>query len=71
VEQNVENRGNALGETSSVQYLNICGKVFGMDPLIILIPSAALLLLIQLFLVKDRDQLDPFGKELNSKNKKG
>ena len=42
-----------------------------MDPLILLIQAAALLLFYQVFMAKDRDKLDAFGHDVYAKGKKG
>ncbi len=42
-----------------------------MDPVIVLLSIAALLLVYQLFLVKDYDKLDAFGHEVYAKSKRG
>ncbi len=41
-----------------------------MDPVIILLSIAALLLVYQVFFVKDYDKLDAFGHEVYAKTKK-
>jgi hypothetical protein len=40
-----------------------------MDPIIILLTIAALLLVYQLFMAKDRDKLDAYGHEVYKKHK--
>ena len=42
-----------------------------MDPVIILLVIAGILLVYQLFLVKDRDKLDAFGHDVYAKDKRG
>ena len=40
-----------------------------MDPVIVLVAIAAVLLFYQLFLAKDRDALDAYGHDVNVKEK--
>ena len=42
-----------------------------MDPIIVLIGIAVVLAAYQLFLVKDNDKLDAYGREVYMRNKKG
>jgi hypothetical protein len=42
-----------------------------MDPVIVLIGIAVILLAYQLFLVKDPDKLDAYGHEVNVKQRRG
>ena len=54
------------------KWCNVCclmEKIIGMDPVIILIVIAALLLVYQLFLAKDPDKLDAYGHEVYKKGK--
>jgi hypothetical protein len=44
-------------------------KIIGMDPVIVLLTIAALLLIYQLFLSKDKEKLDDYGREVYAKNK--
>ena len=51
-------------------FVLIAKKAIGMDPVIILLAIAGLLLIYQIFFFKDKDKLDAHGHEVYAKEKR-